>query len=182
MMLSECEAWAETYGITFSTDATPSKSKTKAMKVTGRKNTPVSAVPLFLNGKNLPYVSSVLHLGHTFDQTGAMEADTRSKRIIYIQKVCELREDSLVFIQERSYTLSDRIATPSMVPTCGVLMERKPIKSTDSITPLFVTCLNSPGIQESTLWSTYWMKASVSRHSYSPDTKSSTWDFTESNS
>ena len=82
-MLSTCEVWAKENGIIFSTDPVLSKSKTKVMRMMGMREGNNSA-PLILDGQELPYVNTVVHLGHTLSKDGWMDVDTRNKRMSYI--------------------------------------------------------------------------------------------------
>ena len=47
--------------------------------------------PLQLNGRNLPYVTTCLHLGHILSQDGSMTQDCLSKRAQYIDKTVDIR-------------------------------------------------------------------------------------------
>ena len=92
LMLSTCEVWAKENGIIFSTDPVLSKSKTKAMRITGMREVKNNPAPLILDGQELPYVNTVVHLGHTLSKDGWMEVDTRNKRMSYIAKFNEIKE------------------------------------------------------------------------------------------
>ena len=46
----------------------------------------------FLEGKQLPWVESAVHLGHVLHQSGTMEQDTRTKRAKFIDESVEVRE------------------------------------------------------------------------------------------
>ena len=50
LMLNVCQNWSRENGIMFSTDPIPSKSKTKAMRISPHK-TRIDPVPLLLDGK-----------------------------------------------------------------------------------------------------------------------------------
>ena len=77
LMLNVCERWSKENGITFSTHPSPSKSKTKAMRIS-HKTRPDPA-PLLLDGKHLPYVDSLNHLGHILSKNGTMTNDIKKK-------------------------------------------------------------------------------------------------------
>ena len=64
-MLQVCEAYALEHNLVFSTDPVPSKSKTKCMLFCGRLGRVKYPAPLQLAGKDLPWVETVEHLGHT---------------------------------------------------------------------------------------------------------------------
>ena len=94
LMIRNCEDWSQKYGITFSTDPDPSKSKTKVMVVGSTKKSVRKLCPLQLNGTDLPFVQSIKHLGHTITSEGDMEEEIRHRHGEYIQRVMELREET----------------------------------------------------------------------------------------
>ena len=83
-ILTICETWAKDNRITFSMDPCPSKSKTKVMWVTRTAKPRVTPVPLVLDGRELPYADSLIHLRHTLAKDGRMNNDIWIKRMIYI--------------------------------------------------------------------------------------------------
>ena len=92
LMLTTCEIWAKENGITFSMDPCPTKSKTKAMWVTGTAKPRVTPVPLRLDGRELPYIDSLTHLGHIIAKEVNMNIDIQIKRMIYISKFNKVKE------------------------------------------------------------------------------------------
>ena len=68
LMLAICEKFSIEHSMTFSTDPSPSKSKTKCM-VFSRSKTVDNIVPVKLNGDILPWVSSAKHLGNQLSST-----------------------------------------------------------------------------------------------------------------
>ena len=46
--------------------------------------------PLQLNGRDLPYVTTCLHLGHILAQDGTMAHDCREKRANYIDQTVDI--------------------------------------------------------------------------------------------
>ena len=58
----------------------------------GKQSSLAKPVPLTLCGKELPWVSSALHLGHHLHEDGSMTHDIEIKRAEYIGKTVELRE------------------------------------------------------------------------------------------
>ena len=91
-MLVELENFAEESNIVFSTDPTPSKSKTKCLYVVGNKKNLLKPAPLRLCGRELPFVKQVDHLGNTLTEEGTMDQDTAVKRAKFIQSSSEIRE------------------------------------------------------------------------------------------
>ena len=92
LMLTECEKFAAESNITFSTDPDPHKSKSKMIFMCGKQASLAKPVPLTLCGKELPWVSTALHLGHHLHEDGTLTHDIEVKRAEYIGKTMELRE------------------------------------------------------------------------------------------
>ena len=94
-MLKECEDYATEHNLIFSTDENPTKSKSKCVYICGKKGNQLPnrvPEPLQLCGKNLPWVTSAVHLGHEIHQSGNMEHDCRIKRALFIDSSIEIRE------------------------------------------------------------------------------------------
>ena len=91
-MLYELEKFAEESNIEFSTDPSPSKSKTKCIYVVGKKKNLSKPAPLTLCGRELPYVRQADHLGNTLTEQGNMDQDAVIKRAKFIQSSVEIRE------------------------------------------------------------------------------------------
>jgi hypothetical protein len=92
IMLDTCQRFAAKYNLMFSTDPNPDKSKTKSIFVCGRAVARQKPVNLTLDGKQLPWVESAVHLGHVLHQSGSMEKDIRSKRAGFIDESVHVRE------------------------------------------------------------------------------------------
>ena len=90
-MLSVCEKYATEHNMVYSTDPNPSKSKTKCMYFCGNIRNVVYPAPVKLNGRDLPWVTSAEHLGHTLHQSCTMDQDIRINRAQYIEKTTEIR-------------------------------------------------------------------------------------------
>ena len=91
-MVSICEKYGNEHNLVFSTDPNPSKSKTKCLYFCGRMNNVQYPAPVKLDGKDLPWVTSAEHLGHTLHQMGTMDQDCKIKRARFIDKSVEIRE------------------------------------------------------------------------------------------
>ena len=76
----------------FSTDPVPSLSKTKCVFFCGRPGKVNYPDPVQLDGKDLPWVKSADHLGHTLHQMTNMEKDCQRARGKFIAKTLEIRE------------------------------------------------------------------------------------------
>ena len=81
-MLDTCQFFAAKYNLKFSTDPNPENSKTKCIFVCGKSRARQKPANLILDGKQLPWVESAIHLGHVLHQSGTMEQDIRIKRAI----------------------------------------------------------------------------------------------------
>ena len=92
IMLDTCKRFADNHNLQFSTDPNPAKSKTKCIFVCGRAKKAVKPVPLVLDGKELPWVESALHLGHVLHESGNMDQDVKVKRANFINDSTEVRE------------------------------------------------------------------------------------------
>ena len=93
-MLQICEDYALQHNLLFSTDPVPSKSKTKCVYFCGRQGQRVKyPAPLKLDGKDLPWVESADHLGHTLHQLCSMDKDCQRAKNKYIAKSMDIKED-----------------------------------------------------------------------------------------
>ena len=92
-MLETCEQFAAENNIRFSTNSEPSKSKSKALFVTGGKaGSVVPPVNLVLCDKDLPWVDRCDHLGSTLTTSASMDQDCREKLAEFIDSVVKTRE------------------------------------------------------------------------------------------
>jgi hypothetical protein len=92
-MLAVCENFAELNNIQFSTDPDPSRSKSKAVYVTGPRGGGLpKPAPLLLCGRPLPWVARAEHLGHALSEDGTMRRDAREKRAQFIDLSVKIRE------------------------------------------------------------------------------------------
>ena len=92
LMLETCEQYAMQHNLEFSTDPNPDKSKSKCIYFTGKARNVVLPDPLHLRGEQLPWVSTVEHLGHTLQQDCTMDLDARRKRASFIDKSSDIRD------------------------------------------------------------------------------------------
>ena len=92
-MLNICEDFANRYNIRYSTDEDPKKSKSKAMYIVGEGRTGLTKpMPLVLCNKDLPWVETCEHLGHTLSSDGTMKQDMKEKRAQFINSAVKIRE------------------------------------------------------------------------------------------
>ena len=91
-MVDTCSTYAKEYHLTFSTNENPAKSKTKCMAFLSTER---NLRNITLNGKELPWISSIKHLGSTITNNFRcrMGQDTGEKRAAYIAKNNELNQE-----------------------------------------------------------------------------------------
>jgi hypothetical protein len=92
-MVQVCQSYAVEHNLVFSTDPVPSLSKTKCIFFCGRPGKVKYHDPVQLDGKDLPWVESADHLGHTLHQLTNMEKDSQRARARFIGKNVQLREE-----------------------------------------------------------------------------------------
>ena len=88
-MLDLCKNYFDSVKITISTNVIIAKSKTKCIAF-GAKFTPP---PITLEGRDLPWVDSWQHLGHTLNKDESMDHDLMEKRGRFIGKIHSLRQE-----------------------------------------------------------------------------------------
>ena len=88
-MLEVCEVYAAEHNLVFSTDPIPAKSKSKCVYFCGRPGKVKYPQPVQLEGKDLPWVESADHLGHTLSQLTNMGKDCQRARGTFIRKTIE---------------------------------------------------------------------------------------------
>ena len=91
-MVDVCQSYAVEHNLIFSTDPVPALSKTKCILFCGRQGRVRYPDPVQLGGKDLPWVESAVHLGHTLHQLVSMEKDCTRARAKYIDKTVQLRQ------------------------------------------------------------------------------------------
>ena len=89
LMLGVCEGYAAKNNILFSTLPDPKFSKTKCIFMSGKAKNLTRPVPLILCGRELPWVESANHLGHTLHESGSMDQDTSAARAKLIDQCVE---------------------------------------------------------------------------------------------
>ena len=92
-MLDICQKYATEHNLVFSTDPVPAKSKTKCLYFCGRSGPVQYPAQVQLDGKDLPWVDSADHLGHTLTQVTNMEKDSQRARGKFISKTMDIREE-----------------------------------------------------------------------------------------
>ena len=91
-MLKVMEKFANKNNIVFSTHEVPSKSKSKCIWFNGKSGICKYPKELLLNGKELPWVQSALHLGHELTQECDMEHGAWVSRAKFIDKSNDIME------------------------------------------------------------------------------------------
>ena len=89
LMLGVCEDYAARNNILFSTHTNPNLSKTKCIFMSGKTKNLSKPVPLTLCGRDLPWVESANHLGHTLHESGTMDQDVRVARAKLIHQLVD---------------------------------------------------------------------------------------------
>jgi len=90
-MISNCQDYAQSINLSFSTHDNPVKCKTKCMAFV-QKARDLKNITLY--GKDLPWVNTAKHLGCKMtDSAGALFKDLMEKRATYINKVNELTQE-----------------------------------------------------------------------------------------
>ena len=91
-MVNTCSRYAKKHNLVFSTHQNPKKSKTKCMAFLRTKRTLRS---IDLDGKALPWITTIKHLGSTVTNNlkCEMSQDTSEKRAAYIAKNNELNQE-----------------------------------------------------------------------------------------
>ena len=95
-MVTVCEEYAMEHNLMFSTDIDPSKSKTKCILFSPKRRNKVYPPSIVLDGKYLPWVEKVDHLGHLLQENLSMEADSIKVRASFMSRASDLR-DNLYF-------------------------------------------------------------------------------------
>ena len=86
-MVKECQDFAKTNNLTFSTDDNPIKSKTKCIIFSKKPLDTTEVKKIILDNKELPWVPSLKHLGMT------LESDMAQKRGSFIGKMKSLEQE-----------------------------------------------------------------------------------------
>ena len=94
-MIDTCSKYSGEHNLSFSTNEDPVKSKTKCLVFSSNNKTNKGepARKMLLNGKPLPWVKSVKHLGVKINDKLDRGQDTLEKRAQYISKCNELRQE-----------------------------------------------------------------------------------------
>ena len=74
-MMDVCQDYGKEHNLALSTDPVPAKSKSKCIIFSGNKRLQEMPPPIMLDGKALPYVDHLDHLGHVLHKSMSMEMD-----------------------------------------------------------------------------------------------------------
>ena len=91
-MVTFCEEFGKEHNLEFSTDPNPNKSKTKCILFKGKHRVQPPA-PVQLDGKDLPWVPSLEHLGHTLHESMSMETDCKRARSSFMRRADDIRHE-----------------------------------------------------------------------------------------
>ena len=92
-MVKICEDYGREYNLTFSTDPNPTKSKSKCVYFSRPMRRVVYPSPILLEGKELPWVAKVDHLGHVLQEYLSMDADATRARLSFMSRASDIRDD-----------------------------------------------------------------------------------------
>ena len=92
-LINICNDFASNRNLKFGTHENPSKSKTKCIVFSKRACNLDSLAPIVLDGKNLPWVTKVNHLGCLLETDNKMKADIANKRGKFIGKVNSILQE-----------------------------------------------------------------------------------------
>ena len=90
-MMKVCEDYGKEHNLAFSTDPDPAKSKTKCVIFRGKKKIQYPA-PIILDGKPLPYVEEITHLGHVLHESLSTDYDVARAKGKYKGRATDIRE------------------------------------------------------------------------------------------
>ena len=93
--IDTCSKYAENYNLSFSTNDDPKERKTRCKVFRNKDDQPKRR--MVLNGKPLPWVKSVTHLGVKTNDQRARGQDTLEKRAQYVSKCNELQQAGVPF-------------------------------------------------------------------------------------
>ena len=89
-MIKTCEEFAIAHNLRFSTDAKPSKCKTKCMAFLHHQR---ELPNMKLNDNPLPWVSELVHLGTKItNEVNGCQKDIVEKKARYIDRACNLNQ------------------------------------------------------------------------------------------
>ena len=105
-----CQAFASEHNLKFGTNDNPSKSKTKCIVFSKRKLI-TDPAPIILDGKNLPWVQKISHLGCILELDNLMKADLIQKRGQFIGKANSLLQEFHYVSPQTMFRLIDTYAS-----------------------------------------------------------------------
>ena len=111
-LVNICHKFARRKNLKFGTHTVPSKSKTKCIVFFKKHRDWSKLAPIMLDGRALPWVKKVNHLGCILDADGSMKSDILSKRGQFVAKVNSLLQEfhfvetSILFKLINSYATS----------------------------------------------------------------------------
>ena len=92
-MVNMCERFKKMKNLKYSTNADPSKSKTKCIVFSKKRKEQLGVAPVMLNGDPLPWVRQVKHLGNVLQCDNSMKIDCTLKRGKFIGKMNSLLQE-----------------------------------------------------------------------------------------
>ena len=92
-LVNICQEFALERNLRFGTNEDPAKSKTKCIVYAKKGHNLTSPAPIILDGKELPLVKKITHLGCTLEEDNSMRIDITIKRSQFIARVNSLLQE-----------------------------------------------------------------------------------------
>ena len=92
-MVSECERFASSNNMKFSTNIDPRKSKTKCIIFSNKQADTVGVDKIILNNDELPWVDKIKHVGNIMENDNSFKQDCQIKRGQFIGKIHSLNQE-----------------------------------------------------------------------------------------
>ena len=92
-LVNMCQVFAARKNLRFGTNPNPAKSKTKCIVFSSKAKDHKNLAPVTLDGKILPWVKKVTHLGCVLESDNSMKCDIALKRGKFIGKVNSLLQE-----------------------------------------------------------------------------------------
>ena len=92
-LVNTCQEFASNKNLKFGTDPNPTKSKTKCIVFSKKPKDMSKLAPVVLDGRNLPWVRKVNHLGSILESDCSMKSDIVSKKGQFVGRMNSLLQE-----------------------------------------------------------------------------------------